>query len=248
MSNGEQSLPEKEIPLFALVESLLFVADEPVTVERLAEALEVKTDAVEAVLQEMSTNGAYRGVRLQRKGDRVQLVTRPEAAAYVERFMGLDTAGRLSQAALETLAIVAYRQPCTRVQLESVRGVNCDGVLKTLLTKGLIEETGRLDTVGHPIQYATTFAFLQHFGLNSLDELPPLEPAQTPTLVEPEEASEGSEEALADDEERGMKDEGLLHSTGDEGRMTEDEGSLHEANKEPPLQSAGDGQPAASGE
>ena len=126
-----------------------------------------------------------RGVRLQRRGDKVQLVTRPEAAAHIERFLGLETPARLSQAALETLAIIAYRQPCTRAQIEAVRGVNCDSVLKNLLTKGLVEETGRLETVGHPIQYATTFAFLQHFGLKSLDDLPPLEPSQTPTLTEP---------------------------------------------------------------
>src|SRR5512136_1593255 len=137
MTLDEQSLKEKQLSLPALVESLLFVADEPVEIERLAEALEVGEDAIEAALQEMSADGAHRGVRLQRKGDRVQLVTRPEAAAHIERFMGLEKSGRLSQAALETLAILAYRQPCTRAQIESVRGVNCDGVLSTLLTKGL---------------------------------------------------------------------------------------------------------------
>jgi len=193
MMTNEQSAAEKRLPLPALVESLLFVADEPVTVARLAQALEVEIDAVEAALQEISADGFQRGVRLQRKGDRVQLVTRPEAAAYVERFLGLELTGRLSQAALETLAIIAYRQPCTRAQIEAVRGVNCDSVLKNLLAKGLIEEIGRLETVGHPIQYGTTFAFLQHFGLKSLDDLPPLEQAQTPTLVEP---TQGSSEGM----------------------------------------------------
>jgi segregation and condensation protein B len=192
MTTDGQPSPEKQIALQALVESLLFVADEPATVARLAQALEVDAEAVEAALQEISADGANRGVRLQRKGDRVQLVTRPEAAAHVERFLGLELAGRLSQAALETLAIIAYRQPCTRVQIEAVRGVNCDSVLKNLLTKGLIEETGRLETVGHPFQYATTFAFLQHFGLRSLDDLPPLEPTQMPTLVEPDTAGQAT--------------------------------------------------------
>ncbi len=186
MTLDEQSLKEKQPSLPALVESLLFVADEPVEIERLAEALEVREDAVEAALQEMSADGANRGVRLQRKGDRVQLVTRPEAAAHVERFMGLEKSGRLSQAALETLSIIAYRQPCTRAQIEAVRGVNSDSVLANLLVKGLVEEVGRMETVGHPFLYSTTFSFLQHFGLKSLDELPPLEPTQTPTLVEPE--------------------------------------------------------------
>jgi segregation and condensation protein B len=134
-------------------------------------------------------------VRLQRKGDRVQLVTRPEAAAYIERFMGLENSGRLSQAALETLSIVAYRQPCTRAQIEVVRGVNCDSVLRNLLSKGLIEESGRQETVGHPFLYSTTFAFLQHFGLRSLNELPPLEPMQTPTLVEPDTVTSGAPDA-----------------------------------------------------
>lgn len=186
MTLDEQSSPEMQMPLPALVESLLFVADEPVTVARLSQALEVNSDAVEAALRELAADGANRGVRLQRKGDRVQLATRPEAAAHIERFLGLETSARLSQAALETLAIIAYRQPCTRAQIEAVRGVNCDSVLKNLLAKGLIEEIGRLETVGHPIQYAATFAFLQHFGLKSLDDLPPLEPSQTPTLTEPE--------------------------------------------------------------
>jgi segregation and condensation protein B len=186
MTLDEQSLKEKQLALPALVESLLFVADEPVEIERLAEALQVHEDAIEAALQEMSADGANRGVRLQRKGDRVQLVTRPEAAAHIERFMGLEKYGRLSQAALETLSIIAYRQPCTRTQIEAVRGVNSDSVIANLLTKGLVEEVGRLDTVGHPFLYGTTFSFLQHFGLKSLEDLPPLEPMQTPTLVEPE--------------------------------------------------------------
>jgi len=193
MTTNEQSSQEQSLPLSALIESLLFVADEPVTVARLAQALEVNADAVEAALRELSADGAHRGVRLQRKGDKVQLVTRPEAAEHIERFLGLETTARLSQAALETLAIIAYRQPCTRAQIEAVRGVNCDSVLKNLLTKGLVEETGRLETVGHPIQYATTFVFLQHFGLKSLDDLPPLEPAQTPTLTEPDTASSNAQ-------------------------------------------------------
>jgi segregation and condensation protein B len=188
MTLDEQSLKEQQLSLPALVESLLFVADEPVEIERLAEALQVREDAIEAALQEMSADGAQRGVRLQRKGERVQLVTRPEAAAHIERFMGLEKSGRLSQAALETLSIIAYRQPCTRAQIEAVRGVNSDSVIANLLNKGLLEEVGRMETVGHPFLYGTTFSFLQHFGLKSLDELPPLEPTQTPTLVEPETA------------------------------------------------------------
>ena len=185
-----QDEPSKlpQLSLTASVESLLFVADEPVEIATLAQVLEVDMSAVESALAELASDGMQRGVRLQRKGQLVQLVTRPEAAGYVEKFLGLETSGKLSQAALETLSIIAYRQPCTRAQVEVVRGVNCDGVLSTLLTKGLIEEAGRLDTVGHPFLYATTFDFLRHFGLKSLDDLPPLEQTQTPTLVEPEAA------------------------------------------------------------
>ncbi|MGH2592486.1 MAG: SMC-Scp complex subunit ScpB [Anaerolineae bacterium] len=169
-----ESLP---LPLAAMVESLLFVSSEPAPVSRIAEALDVSVEQVEDVLAELkdtSKNGASRGLRIQRRGDKVQLTTRPECAPYVEKFLGLTLTSRLSKPALETLAIVAYQQPVTRPEIEMVRGVNCDGVIQTLLSKGLIEEVARLETAGRPIQYGTTFAFLQHFGLRSLDELPPL--------------------------------------------------------------------------
>jgi segregation and condensation protein B len=99
----------------------------------------------------------------------------PEAAPYIEKLLGLQRTGRLSAAAFETLALVAYRQPITRAAIEAVRGVNSDGVLRTLLSHGLIEEVGRLEQLGRPILYGTTFAFLQQFGLESLRDLPPLE-------------------------------------------------------------------------
>jgi segregation and condensation protein B len=162
----------------ALIESLLFVADEPVSVARLAEALEVTPGQVEKGLRELEESLGDRGLRLERMGSRVQMVTAPEAASYVERFLGLEDRRRLSPAALETLAIIAYRQPVSRPQIEAVRGVNCDSVLRTLLTAGLIEEVGRAPTVGRPILYGTTFAFLQHFGLRGLEDLPPLEVAE----------------------------------------------------------------------
>lgn len=165
------------LPLTALVESLLFVSSEPAPIGRLAEALDVSVEQIEdalAELKEASHNGAARGVRIQRRGEKVQLTTRPESAPYVEKFLGLATTSRLSKPALETLAIIAYQQPVTRPEIEMVRGVNCDGVIQTLLSKGLIEEVGRLETAGRPIQYGTTFVFLQHFGLRGLEELPPL--------------------------------------------------------------------------
>jgi segregation and condensation protein B len=169
-------------PLPVMVESLLFVASEPVPVTQLAEALEVKVAEVEQALAELNAEIVARGVRVQRKGDKVQLTTQPECAPYVEKFLGLDLTTRLSKPALETLAIIAYQQPVTRAQIEHVRGVNCDAVLSTLLNRGLIEELGRLETAGRPIQYGTTFAFLQHFGLRGLDDMPSLQPEETAAL------------------------------------------------------------------
>jgi segregation and condensation protein B len=163
------------LTLAAIVESLLFVADAPVPVSQLAGAAECEARDVEAVLESLAEDYARRGVRLQRKGNRVQLVSAPQAAPYIERFLGLSLSGKLSAAAMETLAIIAYKQPVTRPQIEAIRGVSSDGVLRTLMSKGLIEEVGRLETVGHPVLFSTTFEFLQYFGLDSLDGLPPLE-------------------------------------------------------------------------
>jgi segregation and condensation protein B len=158
-----------------LVEALLFVASEPVSVADLAQALEQDETAVAAVLDEWARDHAAGGIRLQRLGERVQLVSAPEAAPYIERFLGLHYSGRLSAAALETLAIVAYRQPVTRPVIEALRGVDCSGILHTLLNLGLIEERGRASGPGRPILYGTTFDFLRHFGLQSLEDLPPLD-------------------------------------------------------------------------
>lgn len=174
--------------LAAIIESLLFVADAPVTVGHLAEAAEHDVADVEATLQSLAENYVGRGVTLQRKGNQVQLVTIPQAAPYIERFLGLSLSGKLSTPALEALSIIAYKQPVTRPQIDAIRGVSSDGVLRTLISKGLIEEVGRLETVGHPVLFGTTFEFLQYFGLNSLSELPSLEIEENgrPTETVPE--------------------------------------------------------------
>lgn len=166
----------------ALLESLLFVADGATPVARLAEALEVTVADVEAALAELQTTYAQRGLSLQRIRDRVQLTTAPSAAAAVQRFLGLAATVPLSKAALETLAIIAYQQPVTRPQIDAIRGVNSDGVLKTLLAKGLVEEAGRTEGPGRPTLYATTPMFLQHFGLSALSDLPPLNLDDRPDL------------------------------------------------------------------
>jgi segregation and condensation protein B len=111
---------------------------------------------------------------LQRNAGRVQLTTAPELAELVELFLGLEATTHLSRAALETLAIIAYQQPVTRPQVDSLRGVNSDSMMKSLLSKGLVQESGRTDGPGRPILYSTTPEFLQHFGLSSIIELPPL--------------------------------------------------------------------------
>lgn len=169
------TLPRGILSIAASVEGLLFVADAPVSVGRLAEALDVTPSQVEQALAELETSYAERGLRLQRSGSRVQLITAPEVASYIERFLGLEARTQLSRAALETLAIIVYRQPVTRPEVEVIRGVGSDSVLRTLLSVGLVEEVGRAPTVGRPILYGTTFEFLQHFGLRGLEELPPLE-------------------------------------------------------------------------
>ena len=141
----------------------------------LAKALEVDAEKIETALAELKQEYTQRGMRVQRLRDKVQLVTAPDAALAIEKFLGIDGSGHLSAAALETLAIIAYRQPVTRPAIEAVRGVNCDGVIQTLLSRGLIQEMGRQETAGRPILYATTFEFLQNFGLRDTDDLPPLE-------------------------------------------------------------------------
>ncbi|MBL8055176.1 MAG: SMC-Scp complex subunit ScpB [Anaerolineales bacterium] len=167
--------PPVSLSLEALLESLLFVADGPVPVARLAEALDVHGREVEAALEALGHSYAERGLSLQRIRDKVQLTTAPAAAERVQRFLGLAASAPLSKAALETLAIIAYQQPVTRPQIEAVRGVNSDSVIKNLLTKGLIEESGRTEGPGRPVLYGTTPEFLQHFGLTSVDDLPPLQ-------------------------------------------------------------------------
>ena len=163
-----------ELPLSVQLEAMLFVAAEPVTTAQLAEALDVTTSVIERGLKELEDSLVNRGLRLQRNAGRVQLTTAAELAELIEHFLGLEAITHLSRAALETLAIVAYQQPVTRPQVDSIRGVNSDAMMKSLLGKGLIQEAGRTDGPGRPILYATTPGFLQHFGLNSLAEMPPL--------------------------------------------------------------------------
>ncbi len=165
---------EEDLPM--LLESLLFVAPAPTPVAKLGQVLGVNDETIEKALAGLAEDYVTkrRGLRLLRKGDRVQLTSAPEAAGYIERFLGLELSSKLSAAALETLAVIAYRQPITRAEIEAIRGVSCEGVLRTLIARELVEPVGRLEQPGRPFLYGTTLQFLQYFGLDSLDKLPPL--------------------------------------------------------------------------
>ena len=160
--------------LAAVIEALLFAAEEPPTVSELAQATQVSRDAIEEALDELSAAAGGRGLRVQRDGSRVRLVTAPEATSSIQRLLGIDRPNKLSKPALETLAIIAYQQPVTRGAIERVRGVNCDAPVATLRLREMIASVGQADTPGRPHLWATTPAFLDHFGLTTLAELPPL--------------------------------------------------------------------------
>lgn len=171
----ENSPSPPRLSLAVQVECLLYVAKEPATLNALAGALEASIGEVEEALEQLAEQYRWRGVRLQRHGNKVQLVTAPELAAAVQKFLGLEEVNRLSTAALETLAIIAYNQPITKPQIETIRGVNCDGVMNTLEARSLVTELGRADSVGHPMRYGVSFDFLQYFGLAGTYELPPVQ-------------------------------------------------------------------------
>ena len=157
------------------LESILYAAREPATIAAIAATLNVQPQEIETALHELNVVFEQRGVRIQRNGNRVQLITAPENAEIVQRFLGIEETTRLSSAALETLAIIAYNQPATKPQIEMIRGVNCDGVMATLEARNLIVELGRAETVGHPMRYGVSFDFLRYFGLKGVHELPPVE-------------------------------------------------------------------------
>lgn len=171
-------LNDRELSLIAKLEALLFVASGSIPVAQLAAAIGLSSQEVENGLAELQKHyhecETGHGIRLQHHHGRVQLVSAPEASSLIERFLGLEATSRLSRAALEALAIIAYEEPATRPQIDAIRGVNSDGVLKSLLGKGLIQEVGRANTPGRPILYSVTSEFLQYFGLSSLSDLPPL--------------------------------------------------------------------------
>lgn len=158
----------------SLLEAILFASDEPVSLSRLVDSLEVSESEVLAAIESLEREYSDRGVRLQRVSGGFMFVTRSRYAGQIEKTLSKRVPLSLSKGTMETLAVVAYRQPVTRQEVEAVRGVNPEASIETLLEKGLIRELGRKKTLGRPKLYGTTGEFLSKTGLNSLEDLPPL--------------------------------------------------------------------------
>ncbi len=186
------------------IEALLFVAERPLSRREIGTLCGLDADRVDAALGDLEVMLRDRGIRLAVLGDEVRLVTAPEAGTLIGRYTGAGET-RVSAAAMEALAIVAYRQPVTRGVIERIRGVDSDYVIRSLIARRLVVEQGRADSPGRPILYATSFEFLERFGLATLDELPPLDAEVAARLVLPDDAEaehEGAEHEGAEDDAR----------------------------------------------
>lgn len=164
--------------LKSVLESLMFAWGEPLSINEMSKILEIPVKSLAAVLDEMISefrDNEDRGLLIQRFGNSYQLTTKREKYEYIQSLLENTVNKSLSTAAMETLSIIAYKQPVTKVEIERIRGVKCSQVVKGLLDKGLIKETGRLDKPGRPVVYSITDEFLRHFGLTSIDELPAIE-------------------------------------------------------------------------
>jgi segregation and condensation protein B len=178
MPEGERRTPPTG-ELAWVLEALLFVAEEPLPLSSLASAAGVGEATARKALAQLTRDYEARGLRLMEDGQRYQLVTAPAYAKYIDALLGQAPGQRLSRAAIEVLTIVAYRQPCSRAEIEAIRGVNSDRLVATLEVRGLIELVGNAETTGRAKLYRTTMRFLEYFGISSPDELPPL-PEQAP--------------------------------------------------------------------
>ncbi len=165
--------------LRGIIETLLFITDKPLSVKKIVELIEdheVTEEVVQQLIDELATDYLkISALEIRHVAEGYQIATKPEYSEYVRRLYRERTALRLSPAALETLAIIAYRQPVTKAEIEETRGVDCSGVLETLLEKKLIKIVSRKEVIGRPLLYGTTQEFLKYFGLTSLSDLPPLE-------------------------------------------------------------------------
>jgi segregation and condensation protein B len=188
LTTPEAPAPHAELSE-AQLEALLFVAERPLTRREIAAVAGVDRATVDSRLGDLEVSLVDRGVRLVLSGDRVELVTAPDAGALIARYIGADSV-RLSPASLETLAIVVYRQPVTKSAIERIRGVDSDYTIRTLLHRRLVVELGRSDAPGRPYLYGTDFEFLERFGLTSLEELPPLDVEIAARLIEDDEIAD----------------------------------------------------------
>lgn len=160
----------------ALVESLLFVSSEPVTVSSISKAADIKDHDIRIIMGALMQEYIERmsGIMIVEVADGYQMVTNPDFSGYITKFKNINISNKLSQAALVTLSIIAYRQPLTKFELDQIRGVNSEGAIKSLIEKKLIKIMGKKETPGRPFLYGTTKAFLNYFGLKNIDELPPI--------------------------------------------------------------------------
>lgn len=170
----------EEHKLMAAIEAILFVSGENVSIKQLTELFNIDEQHVYSAMESLQRK--YKrpdsGIDLQRIADSYQMVTKPEMAPYIQSFLRPVYKKHMSNAVLETLAVIAYKQPVTKAEIENIRGVNSEKVISLLLEQGLIKAVGRLATPGRPIQYGTTDEFLKHFGLSDLSELPKIEDLQ----------------------------------------------------------------------
>ena len=164
-----------------VLECMLFVSPQPLTTKRIAQALQIDELEIERVIHDLRLDFGSRGVHIIRVAEGYQMCTKSQYAPYISQLLKPERQ-RLSRAALETLAIVAYRQPITQPEVESIRGVNSDGVMRTLTDRGLIRQLGKRETPGRPMMYGTSEEFLCHFGLNDLTELPDIDAIELPSI------------------------------------------------------------------
>ncbi|WML35289.1 SMC-Scp complex subunit ScpB [Clostridium sp. OS1-26] len=162
---------------FSIIESLLFVSGEPLDIKQIASIIECSLDFTKQLLKEMAKlyECESRGIKIINNNESYSLATKADNSVYIEKLLGINSRQGLSQAALETLAIVAYKQPITRVDIDEIRGVKSDRAISSLVEKGLIKECGRLDVIGRPILYGTTEEFLKYFDLENIGQMPGLD-------------------------------------------------------------------------
>jgi segregation and condensation protein B len=175
-----------------VIESILFVAEGPVDLKTLARLTETDSDDVGRAIETLADESKDRGVRIQRAGQAVQMASAPETALYVQRYLGVDENQRLSPVVLAALTVIAYKQPVTRTEVERILKKGCDYSIMMLKLRGLITEVGRADGPGRPYLLGTTFKFLEHFGLEKPEDLPPLPELTSP--VQPEPPADGADQ------------------------------------------------------